>query len=127
MREEVTGQVQGGYFVATYACELPESPGKFIGYYKACLEPPGSYWEAKCVFKGCTLAPVDSPDLAVHAAIRQALQDLKRVPAAKHVLSYKCRILSGRPNCNTSPGPGRQAASEGRPTERGSYPTRTPK
>lgn len=94
MGEEVTGPVQGGYYVAAYACALPEDPSRFIGYYKACLEPPASYWEADCVMKGCAPVAVHSPQLAVQVAIGKAIHDLGRVPDARHFRHFKSLILS---------------------------------
>ena len=94
MSEAVTGPVERGYFVAAYACELVEQPRRYVGYYKACLEQPASYWDADCVLKGCTRYDAESPELAINGAIRKALKDLRTMPDARDFLDFKVRLLS---------------------------------
>jgi hypothetical protein len=48
-----TGPVKG-YFISVYACQMGELGKEHLGYFKVCRSLPQSYWEADCIFKGCT-------------------------------------------------------------------------
>lgn len=73
MLERITGPIQG-YYIAAYACAMGELQSECLGYFKICVGAPNSYWEADCLFKDCTEAPVNNP----HAALREAEDAARR-------------------------------------------------
>ena len=94
--EAVTGPVQGGYFLAAYASRVPESSSRYLGYYKICRERPPTYWEADCVWKGCTPFAEDTPNRAIEMALAMAMAQVRRMPDAQDFPQFKARVLSGQ-------------------------------
>lgn len=72
--ERITGPVNG-FYVASYACLVPES-GQYLGYAKVCLQPPPSYWEAQCCAKFCGDTVAWAPQAALDSAEQVALMEL---------------------------------------------------
>ena len=82
--ERITGPVHG-FYVASYACLVPES-GQYLGYAKVCLVQPPSYWEAQCCAKFCGDTVAWAPEAALDSAEQIALMELANRglrPAAK--------------------------------------------
>ncbi|WP_332814244.1 hypothetical protein [Ramlibacter sp.] len=78
--ERSVGPVKG-YYLALCACETAEGPGRFVGYYKVCTDPPAGYWEAAGLLKGCTDPPRRHAHLALRDAEQAARQEVGRLPA----------------------------------------------
>ena len=47
--EKIVGPIHG-FYVATYAWPSPDAQ-RYSSYAKICRQKPGSYWDARCLFK----------------------------------------------------------------------------
>jgi hypothetical protein len=72
--ERITGPLNG-YYLASYACWVPES-GQYLGYAKVCVTEPPSYWEAQCCAKFCGDTVAWLPEAALDSAEQIARMQL---------------------------------------------------
>ncbi len=86
--ERVTGPIRG-YFIAVYACEVGELGHEFLGYYKICSDEPASYFDVRCLLKGCCDAPSTDAAQALEAAEAMARMQIGNMPVLADLAAYQ--------------------------------------
>ncbi|MGE4241423.1 hypothetical protein [Ramlibacter sp.] len=77
--EKVWGPING-FYIAAYAVPIADGQ-RFCSYAKVCAEPPGTYWDALCLFKLFGGEDHDSEIGALAFARLAAQAQIERIPS----------------------------------------------